>query len=127
MEHRLSMRKRVRGAARVDSPATGPLSAVLRDVSLGGLYVECQPFVLPLHRIVQVCFALDSEAEEPAFRADALVVRRDRSGAGLMFVDMPADTAERLRQALYERDLPARSISAAAGAASGAVEGPRAP
>lgn len=126
MEHRWSVRKRVRGAVRIDCPDIGPLSLGLRDVSLGGMCVEDRSRALPLYRVVKARFELPLAGRDEQFCADALVVRRHDRGAGLMFVDMPAATSARLRQALYETasgKTPITLLSTASGGST--LEGPQ--
>ena len=121
MEHRWSVRKRVRGTVRVDGPDIAPLPLGLRDLSLGGMCVEDRSRALPLYRVVKTRFELPLAGRDEEFRADALVVRRHDRGTGLMFVHMPAVTSARLRQALYEpasEKTPITLLSTASGAST---------
>lgn len=102
MEHRWSVRKRIKAPVRIDCPDLGPVAATLRDVGLGGMCVKTGTRALPLYRIVRTSFTLPHDARGDEFHAEALVVRSQEGRAGLMFVGASPDQTDRLRRALYE-------------------------
>jgi hypothetical protein len=85
MEHRWSMRKSVASSVMVKSNSIGVIQGRVRDISLGGIYVDTGKKPLDLNSSVDLAFV---ESTEPAKRVcvvPAVVVRTTNEGAGLMF------------------------------------------
>jgi hypothetical protein len=100
MDRRSYERRRLHEAATLQSPRSGSLVATMRDLSLGGMYVETGPAGLSQNSTVRVSFNLpEAQGHEP-LTLDAVVVRRGRDGSGLMFVRMDQDAIRALSDAL---------------------------
>ena len=106
MEQRRSSRKLLRQPVGIEVPRNGSLSAVSRDLSLGGMFVETESRALLANASVTVSFSLPHNGRPTAFRLDAAVVRCTPNGMGLMFLQMPADVIRALSDALAERREP---------------------
>lgn len=101
MEHRWSVRKPHRCRVVVESPRTDPVGAKLRNIGIGGMFVETDGIDLPLNAPVSVAFTLGRENDREDFRLPAMVVRRVPDGAGIMFLESDIDRLRTLRGALY--------------------------
>ncbi len=106
MENRWSIRKLQSGEVTVESARFGRISAVLRDVSLGGALVDTGEVSLPLNTPVSVAFNLFPGDHRSDFRLHATVVRRDAMRAGLLFQELDTDTIRSLRATLYGTGMP---------------------
>ena len=96
MEHRWSVRKPHQCSVVVDCPRIGLAATQLRNIGIGGMFVEIGKVELPLNAMINVAFALDREE----FCLPAMVVRRTDKGAGLMFLESELDVLRTLRSAL---------------------------
>lgn len=114
MEHRWSMRRFLGGNVTVSHPRYGLLRATLRDISLGGMFIELNRVELPVNTSVAVSFVLQDGARTSHHRLHAMVVRSTANSAALMYLDSSADTIRPLRQMLY--GLPEGPGGTAAGA-----------
>ncbi len=106
MEHRWSIRLPVMGSIIVNSPPVGTITANLRDISLGGVFVDPGRKPLPVNAPVILSFSLNRRDRIDYFRLHAMVVRATEAGAGLMFLDHDPESVRPLRDMLYE-ELPA--------------------
>lgn len=100
MEHRLSNRTVCQRTVLIESPLSGPASAMARDVSPGGIFVEISGLPFRLNAPVWVTLNLPNSQCSEDFRIAAMVVRCDREGIALMFLDRPRDFIVELAQAL---------------------------
>jgi hypothetical protein len=102
MEHRWSARKPHECSVAIDSPFRTQAIGWMRNIGLGGMFVETGALVLPTNAPVLVgfTFVMKDEYEEP-FRLPGLVVRRTPAGVGIMFLETAADKLGALRRALY--------------------------
>ncbi len=101
MEHRWSARKQVPGSVVVECPRVGLVRAVLRDVSLGGMFIETNSAVLPLNAPVSVVFDLTAKNHRGGYCLQGMVVRHKSNGAGIMFLDPEAEALRSMRESLY--------------------------
>ncbi len=101
MEHRWSHRRPLDGAATLSHPRYGLIRGIVRDISIGGMFVETGCVELPINTPVTVSFRLQNEGESDHYRLHAMVVRATDRGAGLMYLDSSAETIRPLRQMLY--------------------------
>lgn len=108
MEHRWSIRKPHQCSVIVDCPRIGLAATQLRDIGIGGMFVETGKVDLPLNATINVAFALDQEE----FCLPAMVVHRTQNGAGLMFLESELDVLRTLRDALSTADAftPKRAV-----------------
>lgn len=110
MEHRWSLRKTLQRPVLLSSPQHGTLSARMRDIGLGGMYVETDGPIPPLNALVSVSFGLGEWPHEFCLRG--LVVRRTASGAGIMFIETAPEVSAALRRALYQHQGERRPVEA---------------
>lgn len=101
MEHRWSGRRFLGGEVNMNHPRYGVIRAMLRDISLGGMFVEVGRMELPVNTPVVVSFVLRNGGYSSHHRLHAMVVRTAKDGAALMYLDSSADTIRPLRQMLY--------------------------
>ena len=102
MVHRLSTRIALQKPVTVESPRIGCRSMTARDISLYGMFVESTPPFLPLNATVTVAFSAGNGEHSGKFAFDAMVVRRTKTGAALMFPDLDVKEVRALHAALYE-------------------------
>lgn len=100
MEHRWSVRKPHQCSVIVDCPRGGLAAAQLRNIGIGGMFVETDKTDLPLNALVTVAFALGHDGSREEFCLPAMVVHRTEDGAGIMFLEPEAETLQTLRRAL---------------------------
>ena len=116
MEHRWSARRPVIGNVIVECPRIGLVRAALRDVSLGGMFIETKAVVLPLNAPVSVVFDLPADDGNEGYCLQAMIVRHASGGAGIMFLDPGGEVVRSMRDALYgETPAAARRAEAARG------------
>ncbi len=101
MEHRWSARRFLGSEVTVSHPRYGIVHALLRDISLGGMFVETGRVELPVNTPVIASFMLQNGSGASHHRLNAMVVRTTDNGAALMYLDSSADTIRPLRQVLY--------------------------
>ena len=100
MEHRWSVRKPHQCSVIVDCPRGGLAATQLRNIGIGGMFVETGKVDLPLNALVSVAFTLSRDDNRDEFCLPALVVHRTDSGAGVMFLESELDMLRTLRRAL---------------------------
>ena len=98
MEHRWSPRRYLEGEVTMHYSPVGSFPAVLRDISLGGMFIETGDTALPLNAPVVVSLVLRDQDELSPHRLHAMVVRTAEEGAGLMYIDAGAETLQPLRR-----------------------------
>lgn len=102
MEHRWSPRKRFNStSAIVDFPAIGVSSVAIRDIGIGGIFVEMDLLKSPSHALVLVGFSLSRDGCCDDFLLSAMVVRHETDGVALMFLDLEDEAARALHGALF--------------------------
>jgi PilZ domain len=101
MEHRLSARVPVHGRAIVDGAPIGIAVANVRDISAGGMFVECGPDSFPVDSLVALSFSLSSPSRKESFLITAMVVRADGHGVGFMFVDDESNHVAALHDLIF--------------------------
>jgi PilZ domain len=113
VEHRWSIRKPYECSVAVSAMHRGSAIGVMRNIGLGGTFVDTGGLFLPVYAPLRLAFVLiDEDEAENAFRLHGMVVRRTTAGVGIMFLETSADMPETLHRALY----PEARIPAAAGA-----------
>lgn len=100
MEHRWNTRRPLTGEVIIECPRIGRVRAMMRDISVGGMFVEIRSGALPLNMPVMVGFRLPARESEGGYHLHAMIVRRSGRGAGLMFLDLGIGTAGALREEL---------------------------
>ena len=90
MEHRWSMRKPVAESITLKGTPLGVIEGSVRDISLGGMYVDTGKKPLPVNSTVHLAFPVPNKSEQDKREQEvcmvpAVVVRTTNEGAGLMF------------------------------------------
>ncbi len=116
MEHRWSPRRYLEGEVIMHYSPVGSFPAVLRDISLGGMFIETDGMALPVNAPVIVSLVLRDQGELSPHRLHAMVVRATDAGSGLMYVDSSEEILRPLRRWLYA---PHEAVLAASGSAAG--------
>jgi hypothetical protein len=126
MEHRWSTRKLLSRNVVVECPRVGLVRATMRDVSLGGMFVETGNTALPLHAPISVVFNLSPTKRDGDYCLPAMIVRHTSKGSGIMFLDPDAEALRSLRATLYG-DSPAGPNRLSGASASGSSADPAVP
>lgn len=100
MEHRYSQRKLLDISAVIACPRVGLFRGRIRDLSLGGMHVESDCVVMPIHAPVTVSFQLDPENPSSSIEAKGMVIHQRGNAFGLMFDDHDSALCEALRNLL---------------------------
>jgi hypothetical protein len=100
MEHRWSTRFPARGNVIVDGPLHGSLTAGVRDISLGGMFIECPSDSFPTNSLLNLSFSVDRGSDSRQFSTEAAVVHVGPNGMGLMFLDDSPTYVQDLRECL---------------------------
>lgn len=114
MEHRWTTRKQHECRVFVECHYGGSFLARVRDVGLGGMFIETTAARLPLHAPVEVAFKLGDDKYRDEFRLEAMVIRHSDGGVALAFLETATDILGALRGRYYDADIPAAPLSAAA-------------
>jgi hypothetical protein len=99
MEHRWSERRKIRARVTVGSRPNHAV-ATLRDISIGGTFIEMSASLVRLHTRVILRFTLPRGQAHTRHRLYAMVVRTAARGVALMFVDNEPASITGLREAL---------------------------
>jgi len=102
MEHRCSTRNPYGHTVTLDCPYHGPVLARAHDLSLDGVFIETGELFLPLNTRVHVAFDAGGGERRAAFRLPGMVVRRARTGVGVMFLETGDTTLAALDTVLSE-------------------------
>jgi hypothetical protein len=98
-DRRWSARKNLALPVTLEVPHhAGPVEGRLRDLSLGGVFVETR-FLLPFQPLT-IGFLLPGRFVN-GFRLEARMVHRRPAGAGLMFTRTPTPVIRALSEALF--------------------------
>jgi len=88
MEHRCNRRQAVSLDANVQCRRLGRMVGRIRNIGLGGLFIETGWRRPALNTIVELLFSIPLEGELCPCRIRALVVHRSERGVGLMFEEL---------------------------------------
>jgi hypothetical protein len=98
MEHRYTERKPMNLSVVVACPRVGLFRGTIRNLSLGGMYVESGCVVMPLHAPVVVSFQADPDKPVQAIEAQGMVVHQRGNAFGLMFDELDPGISQSLRE-----------------------------
>ena len=101
MDRRSYERRHVQESVTIQSARSGSLVANMQDLSLGGMYLDTGQGGLSQNSTVTVTFRLPDGSPHDALTLQAVVVRRNGNGCGLMFVRMEHDAIGELSDALW--------------------------
>lgn len=114
MEHRWTTRKQHECRVFVECHYGGSFLARVRDVGLGGMFIETTAARPPLLTPVEVTFEVGSDKYREEFHFQAMVIRHSDGGVALAFLETATDILGALRGRYYEAEIPAAPLSAAA-------------
>ena len=100
MEHRYTERKPADFGVVVSCPRVGLFRGMVRDVSLGGMMVQSNCVVIPMHAPVTVSFQPDPDDPLSCLQAQGMVIHQHGSTFGLMFDDLTTDCENAMRALL---------------------------
>ena len=106
MEHRYGSRTGIGAVVEIRRHDRQALVGRVRNVSLGGMFIELGRESLPLNVPVHLRFELEAIGHRQACTADGIVVHRDRGGCGVMFSALHGDTLEALDGLLHAAGPP---------------------
>lgn len=101
MEHRCSIRIPIKFDALVNCRRAGTVRATIRDVGLGGMFVETGSTALRPNTPVDVTMSVPENGADSLYRLRAWVVWAGRSGGGLMFRSFDDATSVVLRRLVF--------------------------
>jgi hypothetical protein len=113
MEHRYTERKPLDLSVVVNCPRVGLFRGRIRDLSLGGMYIECDCVVMPIHAPVTVSFQPDPDDPSAAIEASGMVVHQRGNAFGLMFEEHNPAVNGALRELLGSLSPPFGTTSRA--------------
>jgi hypothetical protein len=100
MEHRWSPRRYLEGEVTMHYSPVGTFPAVLRDIGVGGMFIETDGMALPVNAAVVVSLVLRDQGEiSPTGGTPGWCAPRDE-GCGLMYVDTSEEILQPLRRRL---------------------------
>lgn len=102
MEHRYNERKLVDFSVVVTCPRVGLFRGLACDVSLGGMKVQSDCVLIPLHAPVMVTFQTDPSDPLRNLQAQGMVIHQHGSVFGLMFDDLEPECAVALRRLMID-------------------------
>ncbi len=100
MEHRYTERKPVDLHVVISCPRVGLFRGRASDVSLGGMRVQSDCVVIPMHAPVVVSIAPHPDEPHHCVQAQGMVIHQNGTAFGLMFDDLDADCQATLRELL---------------------------
>ena len=103
MEHRYTERKPVDFSVVVSCPRVGLFRGLARDVSLGGMMVQSNCVMIPLHAPVMVSFQPDPDDPLRCLQAQGMVIHQHGNAFGVMFDDLTTDCDLALRTLMGAR------------------------
>jgi len=101
IDNRWSPRQQVTLDITLHASGQFPFSGVVRNVSLGGLFVEADTTRLPGDAEVYVAFALRTNTGTQYHRMPARNIRQNGNGAALLFTALDTRVIHDLRRLLY--------------------------
>ncbi|PLY15685.1 MAG: hypothetical protein C0631_06055 [Sedimenticola sp.] len=105
IEHRYSLRRPIEAEVVLNFRALGLVRGKVRDLGVGGMFVDLGCVQLPLNALVEVSLLLDCRATGEAIRAEAMVVHQAGGGVGLMFRDLDPQCHMFLHDMVYIGDI----------------------
>jgi hypothetical protein len=101
VEHRYGSRTGVGTVVEIRCHDRKTLVGRVRNVGLGGMYIDLGREGLPLNLPVHLRFALETGGPPRPCAADGIVVHREPGGCGVMFSALDGDTLEALDGLLH--------------------------
>lgn len=104
MEHRYTERKSVNFGVVIACPRVGLFRGTARDVSLGGMRVQSDCVLIPMHAPVVVSILPDPDQPQHCVQAQGMVIHQAGTAFGLMFDDLQPECLSTLREMLADVD-----------------------
>lgn len=101
MEHRYGSRTGIGSVVEIRCHDRQTLVGRVRNVGLGGMFIELGRESLPLNLSVHLSFALEASGRRRRCTADGIVVHREQGGCGVMFSALDGDALEALDGLLH--------------------------
>ena len=108
MEHRCNTRRPVVLEALIECRGLGRVPGRIRNISLGGVFVETGRQRPAMNSIVDLCFSVPYRGGGYRCRISAMVVHRIEGGIGLMFEDLSPQIERVLRAVIDAGTGPSR-------------------
>ncbi len=102
VEHRCGSRTGIGAVVEVRGHDRQALLGRVRNVGLGGMFIELGRASLPLNLSVHLTFDLEAPGLRRSCAADGIVVHREPYGCGVMFSALDSDTLNALHSLLHE-------------------------
>src|SRR3569832_2555082 len=100
LDHLWQRRRSVHLYAGIFYRPLGLLRAKVLDVSLAGAFVESGRIMLPPQTLAEITFALEMDGKPLFHQTEALIVRQQPHGCGLLFKDVRFDAYRAVRDFL---------------------------
>jgi hypothetical protein len=102
MEHRYTKRKPTDLHVVVSCPRVGLFRGRVLNLSLGGMSVQSDCVVIPMHAPVMVSFQPDLDDPQWCLQVQGMVIHQDGNAFGLMFDELDAVAIQALRVLLQD-------------------------
>jgi len=100
MEHRYTERKPIDLSVVISCPRVGLFRGQVRNLSLGGMYVQSDCVVMPVYAPVVVSLQPDPDEPLQSLQVPGMVIHQHGNAFGLMFDDLESDRVQLLRSLL---------------------------
>ena len=97
MEHRCGNRASLEIVVAISGHGLETLTGRVRDLGLGGMFVDLGRGTLPLNSPVHLTFDLDAPGAGHPCEAEGVVVHQEPCGCGVMFTALDSDAFEAVR------------------------------
>ncbi|MCW8889405.1 MAG: PilZ domain-containing protein [Sedimenticola sp.] len=91
MDHRNSPRRPVTLYTMLNYPSLGLVRGCIRDVGMGGMFVDIGRIQLPVNATLEVSLMFGSSPMKTPLQIEAIVVRCAEQGVGLMFDELDSE------------------------------------
>ncbi|WP_428605760.1 PilZ domain-containing protein [Sedimenticola sp.] len=101
MEHRNSPRRPVMLYTMLNYPSLGWVRGCIRDIGMGGMFVDIGRIQLPVNATLQASLMLGASDLKCHMQVEAIVVRCAEQGVGLMFDELDSDIRHALNRLIF--------------------------
>lgn len=101
VEHRNSPRRPVTLYTLLNYPSLGLVRGCVRDIGMGGMFVDIGRIQLPVNATLEASLMLDAEDLKCHMQIEAIVVRCAEQGVGLMFDDLDGEIRHALNHLIF--------------------------
>lgn len=106
IDHRYSLRRTVNSEVVLKYRALGLVHGRVKDLGVGGMFVDLGRVQLPLNAVVEVSLFCKNiqKGHHQTYSAEAMVVHQSDGGIGLMFLDLDPQCQIFLHDLVYIGD-----------------------